>query len=616
MGSFVLDGPIDELILKAIGGDETVRQSLLNAEEKLASSITNPDHVDLLKVVYKFQKKFGRLPNWSDLDDYVGGMQRNAGLLADLDRLREAADTYEPLFDSLEVLIDDVCQHAERETLNKKLDIAKRIAGTGWEDPKTKRVWQGNDDAREWLAAHVKPTEQPFEEDEPEAAPSSDLKYPELAFPYAALPEGQLKLMVDKACEGGLDPGLICPSIIALVSAMPMQNAMVFTKLQQYVCLLALVGAGKDVSIDRAIDVLGIRSEIDSLWSNYAPSGERSLSHLIGDKPGTKTNPARVPGPLKHCIVTYELEDTLKKSKAETSGVLQAMQHYWDHCNKTFSDGKTGKQVVNCRLSWLTAMPVGDDEIDEDTFRHAWGEGTAHGIADRMIWGFSEVKFDGRKSYKWSVPASFNNFTIVDESPMENSLVSGIERHETLYARYSRWAVKDWAPGIEQQFMEWTDGVGRETYHVRKIAVLCALINFHEYIQQEDWDFAVAFMLWQQRIRKAFATGKAKKVHQGEFNEMFLKALAKEVERLESKGEDGYNAKFVNVGGRKCAFVRVKHMGNKYRWAKFGLPLDRTTQQLVEAGEIDYLDSGERDSRTGAVIPDKGWVRPLRRRVR
>lgn len=452
----------------------------------------------------------------------------------------------------------------------------------------------------------------PIDEPEPVEETASDLKYPELAFPYTALPDGQLKLMVDKACEGGLDPGLICPSIIALVSAMPTQNAMVFTKLQQYVCLLALVGAGKDVSIDRAIDVLGIRQEIDSLWSNYAPSGERSLSHLIGDKPGTKTNPARIPGPAKHCIVTYELEDTLKKSKAETSGVLQAMQHYWDHCNKTFSDGKNGKQVVNCRLSWLTAMPVGDDEIDEDTFRHAWGEGTAHGIADRMIWGFSELKFDGRKSYKWSVPSSFNNFTYVVENPM-NSLISGTEHHETLYARYSRWIVKDWAPGVEKQFMEWGAGVGRETFHVRKIAVLVALINFHDHIQQDDWDFACQFMLWQQRIKKAFATGRAKKIHQGEFNETYLKALAKEVEKLETTDKEDCNAKFVMVGQRKCAFIRVKRMSNKYRWSKFGLPLDRTTQQLVEAGEIDYLDSGETDERTGKPVPDKTWVRLMRR---
>ena len=149
---------------------------MLNAEEKLASNVTNPEHVDLLKVVYKFQKKFGRLPNWSDLDDYVGGMQRNAGLLADIDRLREAADTYEPLFDSLDVLIDEVCQHADRATLNEKLGIAKQIAGTGWIDPKTKRQWQGPDDAREWLASNVKPAEQPIEDldsEEPDAAASA-----------------------------------------------------------------------------------------------------------------------------------------------------------------------------------------------------------------------------------------------------------------------------------------------------------------------------------------------------------------------------------------------------------------------------------------------------------
>ena len=199
------------------------------------------------------------------------------------------------------------------------------------------------------------------------------LKYPELAFPYEALPPGRLKDLVDKACEGGLSPGLVCPAIMALVSAIPIEDRMEGANLNQYVCLLAMVGAGKDTAINRALKVLGIEDEA-SVYSAYSPSGERSISTLLGDKQGgTKANPIVLPGFRRHCIVTYEIEDTLAKSRSETSSVLQALQWFWDHNKKTYADSKSGKtQNVNCRLSWLTALPVGDTEIDEDAFRSAF----------------------------------------------------------------------------------------------------------------------------------------------------------------------------------------------------------------------------------------------------
>ena len=195
------------------------------------------------------------------------------------------------------------------------------------------------------------------------------LKYPELAFPYESLPPGRLKDLVDKACEGGIEPGLVCPSIMALASALPFNDRMEGAKINLYVCLLALVGAGKDMAIKRAQEVLGITGN-PSVYTSYAPSGERSIAMLLGDKQaGTKQNPTTVPGLRRHCIVTTELEDTLAKSRGETSSVLQAMQHYWDHNLKTYADAKKGIQNVDCRLSWLCALPIGDEEISTDAFR-------------------------------------------------------------------------------------------------------------------------------------------------------------------------------------------------------------------------------------------------------
>lgn len=616
MGSSVLDGPIDELILRAIGGDETVCQSLLNAEEKLASSITNPDHFDLLKVLYKFQKKFGRLPNWSDIDDYAGGMPRNAGLIADLDRLREAKDAYEPLFNSLDVLIDEVCQHAERETLNQQLDIAKRIAGTGWEDPKTKRLWQGNDAARDWLAAHVKPTERAIEEIE-QPAEATGLKYPELAFPYEALPQGSyLKVLVGKASEGGLAPGLTCPAIMALVSVIPETDRMIGADIKQYVCLLALVGAGKDMAINRAVATLGLEKEVGRLWSPYAPSGERSLSTLIGDQPGPVKGGPRMPGPKKHCLVTYELEETLQKSRGETSAVLTNLQWFWDHNYKVFNDSFRGRkqpQTVDCRVSWLCNLPIGQDSINTDTFRLAFGEGTSHGLTDRMLWGFSEKHFDNRVTAEWEVPYEFNHFvteTACDLGMSAEKIPSSIERTETLASRFAKARVLGWGAGVKEQFFAWPDGKGRDNYHIHKVAVLVALINGHQYVEQSDWEFAVAFMLWQQRIRTVFQSGTGKRVSQGEFNGVYIKALERETARATKARPNGMkdpNARFEQVGSRECVFIRVKRMASEGRWYDYGLDVDKTGDLLVKSGDAAFMDAGE-DERGNRKL-NKDWVR-------
>ena len=311
--------------------------------------------------------------------------------------------------------------HDDMKLMAEEMDKDGFVEEAPMPEDKASETYEEHDPVPKFKGKIVMPGSQP--EPQPvhhnnDARPT--LKYPELAFPYESLPPGSLKNLVDKACEGGLDPGLACPAIMALASSLPFKDRMDGAKINLYVCLLALVGAGKDTAIKRALNVLGIEGN-QLIYTSYAPSGERSIAMLLGDKQtGTKNAPITTPGPLRHCIVTTELEDTLAKSRGETSSVLQAMQHYWDHNNKTYSDAKKGVQKVNCRLSWLTALPVGNDEISTDAFRLAFGEHTSHGIVDRMFFGFSERKFDGRRSRNWEVPFDFNNYTIIDDSPMEN----------------------------------------------------------------------------------------------------------------------------------------------------------------------------------------------------
>ncbi len=115
-------------------------------------------------------------------------------------------------------------------------------------------------------------------------------KEPQLRFPYEAIPRDSVLLkLTDKACEGGLSPGLVVPAILTLVSAIPRTRTMDGARINLYMTLLAMVGAGKDTAIDRAMAVCGLdRLDAGDFYTPYSPSGERSISGLVGDKPGTK----------------------------------------------------------------------------------------------------------------------------------------------------------------------------------------------------------------------------------------------------------------------------------------------------------------------------------------
>jgi hypothetical protein len=431
-----------------------------------------------------------------------------------------------------------------------------------------------------------------------------EIKYPELRFPYAALPPGRLKDVVDHACQGGLSPGLVCPAILTLASSIPACDVMESARINVYTCLLAMVGAGKDTAIDRCIAMLGLKA--GRQFTAYTPSGERSLSNLLGDRPEKRGSDKRLPGLRRHCIVTYEIEDTMAKSRGDTSSLLQALQWMYDHNDKVFSDSRSSSiQTMECRTSWLTALPVGAGEIDEETFRRVFGEQAAHGLVSRLWFGFAEEKFDRRKSRHWQPPAALTTASTVEIFGVE------LKQEETcsLLGQLSRSRVEGFAPGVEHLYENWdpgTDWSGRDTYHVLKVAVLVALVNGHEKIELSDWNFAVAFMEWQGRIRNTFATGRARKVDPGQFNETIIREMEKRTAKMKKADTcDKKRTLITEDGGRKYYYVRWKAMARDGRWYKYGMDAEKTIDALVRMGTLAYLveTDGEKE------VANKVWVR-------
>ena len=450
---------------------------------------------------------------------------------------------------------------------------------------------------------------------------AKEIKHPELRFPHEAIPAGRFKQLVDKACEGGLDAGLVVPTLFALASALPFEDRMDGDRINEYVCLLALVGAGKDVAMSRGLAVLGLEELEGAVYTYHTPSGERALPTLLGDKPGTKGDPGVKPGFPRHVVITPEMEETLRKSRAETSGVLQCLQYFYDHNVKTFVNRHEGTSKVNCRLSWLTALPVGNQEIDTEAFKAAFGENASHGIASRMLFGFAEMRIDPRQSRNWSVPYDFNHYdttvvndgglgpdasgaSIVQEAVIKDSLVSQLRKH----------VVKGFAPGVEQQYLDWNpkdDLSGRDFQHVHKVAILCALLQGHELIEQTDWDFALAFMAWQHAIREQFSTSRARQMKQAEFSEAVMEQIIARTRRLISVGKGDKYTKILEENGQKSYYILWSKLSNANRWYKYGMDAEKTINLLVRGSHLQYWTETDYDAqgKETRFTEHKAWVK-------
>jgi putative DNA primase/helicase len=148
----------DELIAKLVGGSEEALATVVKLEDKLTfiSRQRNLENSSVLAQILDYQRKFKTLPSWNDLEDHIVGQQQSAKTMAEFDTVRKAVEEeHDNAFQSLDVLIGHLEEHVKSAIFNHKISVASRIAGTGWEDPKTKKKLQGVETAAAWLASQT-----------------------------------------------------------------------------------------------------------------------------------------------------------------------------------------------------------------------------------------------------------------------------------------------------------------------------------------------------------------------------------------------------------------------------------------------------------------------------
>jgi hypothetical protein len=400
--------------------------------------------------------------------------------------------------------------------------------------------------------------------------------YPELVFPEDCM-YGKMGAWA-RACstyEGkdcGLDLGLTYPAVMTLYSSLPAYDLMAEARINLYACLLAQVAAGKDTAIGRAIATLGLKEwgSMGGEIMSYSPTGEKMLTRHIGEK--TVKDKPNEPGPKHICIVTYEIEDTMKKGQGDQSGLFQTLQWFYDHNQKTLTDSNTGKTIkADCRLSWLTALPIGEGKIDPDAFGKVFGQRSTHGMMSRMIWGFSEKKFDRRLSRKWKPPDGL--------APCAEAAAAD--------------HVKDFAPGVERLYQDWEneDMSGRDTYVLLKVCVLTAAANGDKLITKECFDAAVKFVRWQAAILRSFKAGEAEDNPQARFNEAVMRAMERQTRKAIKMGK-----------APEDCWLHWRSMNSRLKWRKYGIDVAKGIERLASAGDLEYAVMVEDVERNGESV--------------
>ena len=413
-------------------------------------------------------------------------------------------------------------------------------------------------------------------------------RYPECAFPYHQVcrPGSLLKELVDGACTGvdgtplELDPGLVIEALLTIVTALPREDKMLGTRINRFSVLLTASRSGKGKSWEHAVAMLGLTGS--NAVQAYNPVGHSQMIQQLGDTQDRKTkenpNPKVNPGPKRMCWWTPELAGVLKQARSEGSKILEQGCEFCDENAHYTKDRYTGRKVkMDCRLSWVMALPVGDKAIDERKFSATFNANANDGFAGRLCLGFSEkLHTDWRKFEEWTPKP------IVVEHPV--TLEPGDEYEglpvdmEPLAKKYEHHVVKGYAPGVREKYMKFSlgeDSFGGDTFLLKKTMLAIAIANLHELITDEDFEAAAAWLRWQVELRKIFHPSRADEQTQAKFQETVVRAMRREDQRMAKAGKA--------ITDRE---INVSRLAQRNEWSQRGttLGLPKTMDALRNCG--------------------------------
>jgi hypothetical protein len=342
--------------------------------------------------------------------------------------------------------------------------------------------------------------------------------------------------------------GLAFPALLGCYSILPDFDTILNTRINLYVALIAHVGGGKNVAMERARKMLNL-GKMGDRWEPLTAASDRGLMNAIGDRTGKKKSDPRVPGPSKMLLMTNEMSEMLKKASIDKSTLAGTLCDLWDQNEKKIAD-RNGVQSCDCRVSWIGGVPVAKERPEE--FAEIFGSETARGLLSRIILGYSATKFN----YKhWEPPA--HEISVASEGDYD--FTSHIEAPN----------VSRMSGGAQQIYDAWqtaADASGRLKYNLMKIALLTASCNKDAEVKPEGMAAAIRFMQWQVRLREVFKPSVALDTAEAKFAEQAMQT-------------------FIRKGGQERP-INWKRIANDRKWG------DRYGDRLVANGIKWMIETG------------------------
>jgi hypothetical protein len=327
-------------------------------------------------------------------------------------------------------------------------------------------------------------------------------------------------------------------------------DVMCGTRVNTYTVLVAPVGGGKNVGMDRAKALLELRYKDEYLPAS--PAGTRALMNLIGGKPSGKRGAGRerIPGPKKLLLITHEMTDVLKMTGVDNSTLASRLCDFWDDNQHVYPTGKDGIISVDCRLHWIGGVPATAD--NPTRFTELFDSETGNGLYDRLLIAYTDAKFNYRP---WEPPTTegdgvfdSDDYTAgVRPVPHVRALSDGAQR-----------LLDEWQPA---------GGGSRIKQNCMKVALITTMMNREEIVTEECLRCAIGLMEWQIELRKVFRPGEAVN-DEAKCRVVILAAM--------------------EAVGAKHSYVNVKRMAHDRKWGdRFGDRIVKTTiANLEEMGEI------------------------------
>jgi Bifunctional DNA primase/polymerase, N-terminal len=406
----------------------------------------------------------------------------------------------------------------------------------------------------------------------PESAAIDDpAKHEALEFPGECAMYGKLKELVLK--HPRLQLGWLYPSLLAVASALNIEDADHNVRSNMYVANLGDVGYGKTVCADTAVRAIFVPGSETAIMEE-TPSSDRGLANMLGNEDTTS-----------RLLLSDEFRSVMQKCAIQGSALPQMICQLWSKDKAGVAD-KKGKQTCYAKLSILGNIAC----KDPSDFAKLFGSNTVSGMADRFLFGFSTAFVKYR-------PPQVKCQTFDNLKPVR---------------------IPDWVWDAKDVWADRNPEPRRRlTEHALRIALVTAALNGDREITKECFGAALRFMEWQERIREIYRPGLAE-TKEAEAYESVYSALWEQRKKQIGEGISPKRAEEITKDKQEqCKLLHFTQIVNaKSYYRKYAGLIDRVKKSMADNGVITEIREYETDAHGNEKKGKKTPFVSLRGRIR